>query len=551
MISVALAAAVICFVVYLPALACNFINWDDTTYLLNNQIFRSMDLEMVVRAFTTIPINFWIPLTWISYAVDFHFWGMNPTGYHLTNIIIHSANVALLVPIADRLFRWRPEFLAGVPADCTSGSGPGFRYCALLLLAALLWGIHPARVESVAWATERKDVLNTLFLLGSLHFYLQYSWLKTREPGFGPTLRPYLLSLLFFAFSLMAKPSGVVLPLLLLVLDWYPAARLRRGEIVGLLLEKVPYLIIAGVVAAVTIFVGAVQGAFNPLNEFPLFVRVVVIGNALFEYVRLLLNPAGIITYYHLPLTIPQSYIYKAGAAFISLAACLILGRRKPWFIAALLAFLISLLPVLQLFPNGLQPALCTRYTYLPTLLPSILLALLIGKGCCRVSSFLPRAGALLAGGLVLLLLIYYGVVTQRLIGDWRNSGTFWTKVIENQPFERAYFYRGLYYVDETEYPAAVQDYTSALEMLEAVQSPERFNLYAFRGEALAKAGRYTEAVRDFDVAIALFPHRLYFYHRGAALQALGRLQEAAEDMAKAGRAKGQMYWFNPGSPLQ
>lgn len=507
-----------------------------------------MDLDMVIRAFTTIPVNYWIPLTWISYAVDYHFWGMDPTGYHLTNVVIHSVNTALLVFVADRLFCWKPEYLAGVTSDYGSSPFRGGRYGALLLLAALLWGIHPARVESVVWATERKDVLNGLFLLGSLCCYLRYAWLKAQGSSAFP-VRPYILSLLLFAFSLMAKPSGVVFPLLLLLLDWYPAGRFRRGEVSALFLEKAPYILFAAIVAVLTIFIGSEQGSYIPLSLFPVSARVVVIGNALFEYIKLLLHPAGIITYYHLPFTIPHSYMYKAGAAFAALAGCAYLGRRRPWLSAALLSFFIPLLPVLQWFPNGLQPEICTRYTYLPTLLPSILLALFIGRGCRRLSDLGSRRGYLLASGAVLLLL-YYGVVTQRLIGDWKNSGTFWTKVIENQPFERAYFYRGLYYVDEGKFDAAAQDYSTAIDLLAAVKSQEIYNLYAFRGEAFARAGRYQEAVRDLDAAIALFPHRLYYYHRGMALQALGRQAEAAEDMAKAGGAKGQMYWFPPGSAL-
>lgn len=505
---------------------------------------------MVVRAFTTIPINYWIPLTWVSYAVDYHFWGMNPTGYHLTNIIIHSMNAALVVMIAHRLFCWHPELLPWLPHSDRDNSRAHSLYLAILLLAGLLWAIHPARVESVAWATERKDVLNGLFLFASLYFYLQYAWLKTCRQG-DRSLRPYLLSLLFFALSLMAKPSGVVLPLLLLLLDWFPGGRLRRGEIGRLLLEKFPYLALAGGVAAVTIIVGAAQGSYIPLSEFPLSARLAVIGNALSGYVTLLLNPAEIITYYHLPLAIPLSYVYKAAIAFVLLAACLFFGRRKHWFIAAILGFLIPLLPVLQLFPNGLQPALCTRYTYLPTLLPSILLALLIVICCRRLSAMMPKGGAVITGVLVLVLLFYYGMVTQRLIGDWKNSGTFWTRVIETQPFERAYFYRGLYYFDVADYNAAVQDYSAAIELQMAAGSQDIYNLYAFRGESLAKAGRYAEAVRDFDTAIAAFPHRLYYFHRAAALKSLGRLDEFTIDLAKAGQAKGQMHWFPPGSPLQ
>jgi hypothetical protein len=550
-VCISVVAAIVCFLVYLRALSCDFINWDDTDYLVNNQIFRSLDLEMVVKSFTTVPINFWTPLTWISYAVDYYFWGMNPTGYHLTNNIIHSVNAALFVFIADRLIRWRPEFLSMALGDHMTGVGSRLKYGMLLLFVTLLWGIHPARVESVAWATERKDVLHGLFLFGAIHYYLQYSWGKTRAPNSGATCRPYLLSLLFFTLSLMAKPSGVVMPMMLLVLDWYPADRFRRGEIFILILEKIPYFLLAAGVAAITIIVGSTQGAYLSLDEFPISVRFIVIGTALFEYVKLVINPSSILPYYHLPFNIPVEYMVKACAAYTIFVIIIYVGMRIKWMLAVTAMFVIPLLPVLQFFPNGFQPTLCTRYTYTPTLVPSIIFAMFIFISHSKLLLASRRYSANILVGLMLLLIVYYGVVTQRLIGEWKNSGTFWTRVIETQPFDRAYFYRGLFFFDTGNYAAAVQDYTSTLELLNKTRSLEAFNLYAFRGEALAKAGRYEEAVRDFDAVIAIYPHRLYFYHRGNALIALGRINEGTKDLARAGQAKGQMYWFPPGTPLQ
>lgn len=545
--TVAIIAAVICFCVYLRALSCDFINWDDTDYLLNNQIFRSLDMDMLVKAFTTIPINYWIPLTWVSYAIDYYFWGMNPTGYHLTNVIIHSANVVLFVLVAKQLYRWRPDFLFGAIPVCKNDSVKWVVFGALLLLAALLWGIHPARVESVVWATERKDVLNGFFLLGSLYFYLRYSWQKSAGKGSGPFL--YVASLSLYACSLMAKPSGVVLPLLLLILDWYPGGRYRKGEIAVLLVEKVPFLLFAAAVALITILVGSDQSSFISFSHFSVYTRFIVIGTALFEYCKQIINPASIIPYYHLPFTIPSIYIIKAFVAYSGLVACFYVGRHKPWFIAALLSFLVTLLPVLQLFPNGFQTTICTRYTYISTLFPSILIAILLFAAYCKALLISKKLSFLIAMGLFLLL-IFYGTVTQRLIGDWQNSGTFWSRVIETQPFERAYFYRGLYYVDEGNYQGAINDYTTTLDMLKALQSPEFYNLYAFRGEALSLAGRFEEAVADFDRAIAIYPHRLYYYHRAEALKALGRIIESDQDFIRAGRAKGQMCWFPPEAPL-
>lgn len=150
------------------------------------------------------------------------------------------------------------------------------------------------------------------------------------------------------------------------------------------------------------------------------------------------------------------------------------------------------------------------------------------------------------------VILVFYVVVTQNNIGDWKNSNTFWSKVIAHQPFGMAYYYRALYYVDsDKNYLAAVDDYTTCLEMFDEDNNPDVFNLYAFRGEALSKAGRYADAVKDLDFAISLFPHKLYYYHRGIALMELGKIKEGEQDLMRAGKTVGSLRWFPTGSPLQ
>lgn len=539
---VAALAALITLLVYLRALTCGFVNWEDQDYVVNNTAIRSLDRDFFIWAFTTMPLAFWLPLTWLSFALDYHFWGLDPFGYHLTNILLHGCNAGLVVLLADRLLK--------LGESQESRAAGAFRYPALLLLAGLLWAVHPARVESVAWVTERKDVLNGLFTIGALLFYLRYLQAKTAGCQKNLQLRAYGMALLLFACSLMAKPTSVVLPLLLLVLDWYPLGRLKKGMFLSLLAEKVPFLLLSAGLTLLTVYAGTQQNALNPLSEFPLGLRLIASGNSIFEYFKLMLFPFGILPYYDLPRAIPQIYIVKAVIVALLFCSALWWGRKLPWLAAMLLLFVIPLLPILHLSANGQQLILAPRYTYLAALLPGILL---VGTAAPKyqllvVSWSKSREAALAA--IVVALLLFYAGMTWRVTGFWHDSGAMWSRVIAHQPFDRAYFYRGLYYVDSGNYRAAVDDYTVTLATAEKERNPEIYNLYAFRGEALLKAGLYEQAIDDFSAALALFPHRLYFYQRATALLHLGRSAEAAKDFERAGKAQGQVYWFPLGSPL-
>lgn len=188
-VATALIVALISLLVYLRALDCGFVNWDDQIYILNNVDIRGLDRKFFVWAFTDTATGWWMPLTWLSFAVDYHFWGLDPFGYHLTNILLHAVNGGLVVLLADRL-------LAGAAGSGEQGPAPArWRYPALLLLAGLVWGLHPLRVESVAWATERKDVLNGAFALGAAIFYLHYAQLVDVPGRRRTAVHAYLASL--------------------------------------------------------------------------------------------------------------------------------------------------------------------------------------------------------------------------------------------------------------------------------------------------------------------------------------------------------------------
>ena len=534
--TVAFLVGLVSLAVYLRALSCDFINFDDPTYVIENTGIRSMGKDFWYWAFCTIPLNYWTPLLWISFAIDYRFWGLDPFGYHLTNILMHALNAALFVIFADKVYTQS--------CNIVKNGHSRYLYPGMLLAAGLLFAVHPARVESVVWVTERKDVLNGVFTLGFLIFYLRYLQKKNdpvQEHGMG---REYILSLLLFTLSMLIKPSSFLLPLALLLMDWYPLRRFNREKLSSLFLEKMPFMICGALIVSISIVFRMKQGGFNSLSDFPLAVRTVAAGNSLVEYFMLMMFPVNILPYSILPRAVPILYIYKAVAAAIVLCGTIFFGKRFPAFTASVLFFVVTILPSLHFITDGYQTVLSPRYTYLPSILACILAAPALVSACQKIAVSAGRYGVYIVAGVLSALFIFYVGTTVTLIGDWKNSGVFWTKVIDRQPFDKAYYFRGLYFAERGEYRAAVKDYTTCIGLATQRTLPDIHNVYASRADALLKAGYYSDALDDFTTAITLYPHPLYYYHRGVVLKILGRLNEADADFARAGNAAGELIWF-------
>ncbi|ABB30827.1 TPR repeat-containing protein [Geobacter metallireducens RCH3] len=521
-------AALICLAVYLRALGCDFINFDDPYYVIDNPGIRILDRQFIREAFTTSYLGWWMPLTWASFAIDYHFWGLDPLGYHLTNIVLHALNAGLVVLVADRLLRrWQGEW---------SGGGTSFLYPAVLLLAGLLWGIHPLRVESVAWVTERKDVLNGVFALGSIFSYLCYA--DREDNGRKGARSAYAVSLLFFLLSLMAKPVSVVIPAMLLVLDWYPLGRLSRENAVKRVAEKLPFFALALAVVAATITLASGESILVSFHVFPLYKRIILAGSSLFAYLRMAVFPVGLVNLYLLPRVFPASY-YLAALGILALTCFCFFGwKRRPGLLAAWLLFVLPLAPVLGFLQNGSQ-AYADRFTYLPGVALSIGGAGLLGG---MVSRCRGRSRQLVVA-LAVAATILCGTVSYHLIGAWKNPETLWSRVIAVEPIGRAFYLRADYRQQKGRYLEAAADLADSIAIGERDGFPGVFNLHAMRGDALNRAGRYGDAVREFTTAINLKPVPEYFYHRGTALMALGRGEEAAADFREAGDATGPIAW--------
>jgi hypothetical protein len=536
--AVAFLAAAIAAIVHMRAVFCGFVNFDDQDYVANNPLIRHLDWDLVKTAFTTPHLNYviLIPVTEISFALDYLCWGLNPAGYHLTNILLHAVNTGLVVILADKLYR---ETVPGKGAAAAAG----YSYPLMLLLAGVIFGIHPLRVESVTWISGRKDTLYLLCLLASLLTYLEYAGQKGLKQWRAFQSRDYLLSLLLFLLGLLAKPIGAILPLMLLTADWFPLGRLRKGQILPVLLEKIPYLLIAAVISVVTILSAIHANLLYSANSMPLVIRGAISGNAIFEYVRLFLCPVDIIPFYALPAQIPYGYIVKSAAVVVCAGFCLYSFRKRPWLTATFAWFLLPLLPVLALIQQGHDAAFAARYTYLPAVVLSIVAAALLNGFCRKLAQSYDGFRFLFPVSILLIVLLYAGV-TVRLIDVWKDTETFWSRIIDIDPIGRAYQERALFRTANGKYAAAVEDFTKAITIADSLDMPPNYNLFAYRAEALRKSGRYEEAVGDFSTAIGFLPHRTYYHLLGLTLQALGRAREAESNFARAGKNPPTLDWF-------
>jgi tetratricopeptide (TPR) repeat protein len=383
------------FAVFARALDAGFVNFDDADYVFANlKVVEGMSASRVAWAFTTFWNANWHPLTWLSLQLDASVWGRDPKGYHLTNVLLHAANAALvffaLRSLTDRY--WRS--------------------CA----AALLFAVHPLRAESVAWISERKDVLSIFFGLLALIAYARYVE--------RPSPRRYVLVAAAFALSLMAKPMLVTLPILLLVLDWWPLGRWQGGRLSWLVREKIPLLALTAASAALTLVAQAKGGAVRGFETYPVTVRV---GNAAVSYASYLSQtvwPTNLCPFYMYPDD--GHPLWKSGGAALILAVLtfmsVALRRRVPYVLVGWLWYVGTLVPVIGLMQVGHQ-AMADRYTYFPQI--GILVALCWGAADLAGER---AAKALTACALAAVVL---AVLTVRQVGYWKNSVVLWHHALE------------------------------------------------------------------------------------------------------------------------
>ena len=510
-----LAIAAITVAVFSPALQYGFILWDDDRNLLTNPYYRGLGWAQIRWAFTSAVMGHWIPVTWLTFGVDHALWGMNAFGYHLTNILLHAANAALFYLLALRLLR----------LGLTTASAGAIRLGAIV--TALFFALHPLRVESVAWVTERRDVLSALFYLLTVLAYLKACATD------GPPRRRWLLaSIGAYALGLLSKSLIMSLPLVLLVLDVYPLRRVR-GSWRRVLLEKLPYLCLAIVAAVISVLVVIAKVGLTSSSAYPLTARVAMALYSLVFYVWKTLVPLLLSPMYELParveLTSPRFLVPALFAAGLTIG--LVLARRSwPAALAAWLVYGLTLAPVSGIVHNGPQ-LVADRYSYLSCLGVALLVGAIVTAAVSSAAiSRRVRGGVVLAG---FAWIVGLTALTVQQLPVWRDAEEVWRRALEVDP-DCAFCLgqTGALLGNRGDFGSAIAHFARVVEL-----RPDNVRHRSNLGLALLKAGRPAEAAAEFERILAKEPTDAETRTRlGLALAQQGKLAEASREFERASR---------------
>ncbi|MCP4352984.1 MAG: tetratricopeptide repeat protein [Desulfobacterales bacterium] len=492
------------------------INWDDYEYIINNNHIKSLSIRNIKIFLSDYFVANYQPLTMLSYALEYKFFGLNPKPFHITNLLLHLLNIVLL---------FRFIYLLTEKTETAA-------------IVALFFAVHPMHVESVSWISERKDVLYSFFFLGSLITYLYY--VKNNR-----NYKYCIISLLLFFFSLLSKSAAVTLPVILVLTDYYIEGNFAKKNIP----EKIPFFILSIIFGIIAVFSQKSTGATDIAPFFPLYDRIFLVSYALLFYIFKMFAPFNLSALYFYPdktnNLLPYGYyIAPVVVILISWVICKAAKFRKD-MVFGVLFFLINILPVIQIIPVGRAFA-ADRYTYIPF----IGLFFIIGQFFSRITDRKtypsPKAGNIF---IIILLCytIFFSIATWNRNNVWKNSVILWSDVIEKNPSkDQAYFARGLAKMRSRDFQGAVEDYNKAADL-----NPESAGTYYSRGLVKFYMKNFQEAIRDYNRAIVLKPnYKDAYYNRGVAKYYLKDFQGAVEDYSKVTELnpKDAQVYFNLGA---
>lgn len=506
-IVIAVALSLVTAVIYLRTAWYPFSSCDDQEYVAQNiHVLSGLSVDSMWWAFSSFYAANWHPLTWLSLMLDAQIFGSNPAGYHLVNVALHIANTALLFYLFTYMSSavWRSA------------------------LVAALFALHPQHVESVTWITERKDVLSTLFWLTTLFLYAAYVKKASK--------RMYLLSIAVFACGLMAKPMLVTIPVVLLLLDYWPLGRLQIpvccsawGHIKALwdrmiIMEKLPFLALSACMSVVTIC--AQRENLANITSIPLSIRMAnSLGSAVL-YAAKMIFPLNLAAYYPL---VPVPF-WTACCAAILLGGAIYLavnsGHKSPYLPVGLLWYLVTLLPVIGLIQVGGQ-AMADRYTYVPT----IGLFVMAVWGFGDLAQRFPLWRKVICAMVFVILSGYTGFTCIQL-NYWKDDVTLYAHslaITKDNSF--AHEVLGVAYQNSGQAELAAKEFTAALSL-----NPNDYETRRNLGILLYKQlGRPAEAVKQFEVSNRLRPDNpLTHYHMAKAFIGMGKVNEAVIEYRRA-----------------
>jgi len=484
--------------IYCEVRKCEFVNYDDEEYVSKNEyVGAGLTADSIRWAFTSTDFSNWHPLTWLSHMLDSELFGLNGGMHHVISLIFHIANALLLFAVLKQMAGalWPSAFVAAA------------------------FALHPLHVESVAWVSERKDVLSTFFwilTMGSYHIYV-------RRAG----ARWYLLTLAVFATGLMAKPMLVTLPFVLLLLDYWPLGRFAnskfsRRRIFGrLVLEKVPFFALSVVSSAITFFVQQGGGAVNRIETIGPLYRIANAFISYMTYIVKMIWPSGLAVFYpHRFAAVPIWQALVSTLLLLTISVCVIyLARKKKYLLTGWLWYLGTLVPVIGLVQVGSQ-AMADRYSYVPLMG----LFIMIGWGFADLSRKW-RHKKIIVGVSAAAVLAALAVCTRLQVRHWHDSISLYEHAIEvtDDNFV-AYAGLGAALCDENRLDEGIRNLTRALQIM-----PKHHNAYCNMALAMSRKGKFSEAVECYRQALRIEPDNLET--RNSLARAIEEKQEYEQAM--------------------
>ena len=483
---ICLLLAVVVALVFCQTIRHEFVAYDDGQYFFTNpHVETGLTWNNATWAFQTTYASNWHPLTWLSLMLDVELFGSGPSGPHLMNVLLHAANTVLLFLLLKRLTgaHWRSAFVAA------------------------LFGLHPLHVESVAWVSERKDVLSGLFFMLTLLMYARFVELSKVQSPKSKVF--YALSLLLFACGLLSKPMLVTLPFVLLLLDYWPLNRFavstlkfQPSTILRLALEKLPFLALSVASSAVT-FV-AQKDAVQPFDRIPMGIRAVNAMVSCVRYLRKMFWPVDLAIPYPYPAHWSFELFWLSAAIFLAAIVFVVwLGRRFPFLITGWFWYLGMLIPVIGLVQVGAQ-SMADRYTYLPLI--GVFILLVWGAGEVLESWRLPKQ---VMWSMAMLILAACTARTLDQLRLWQNTETlFHHTIVVTKGNAVAYYNLGEYYSGKGKLDEAVDNYLKAIQI-----RPGYDDALNNLGVALALKGELDEAVARIRESIRYQPDKADAYY--------------------------------------
>lgn len=486
-------ACIICSIaVYHSGLFFQFTYLDDYVQVVDNPSIKALDFSSIQQIFTTTTVGMYQPMTTLFYAVIYSIAEHNPFAYHLSSLIIHLLNTVLVFKLLKHFF--------------TTTS--------LLYLLTLIFCFHPMQVESISWVSAFSNLLCTFFFLLSLLNYLSYSSTNKKTT--------YFLSLLLFIIACLSKSAAVVLPIVLIAVDWFN----KKSFKLSFLLNKSPFLLVSIVFGIVTIISRETSGHLSDLStQFDLLDRILLVSHSILFYPINFIAPVNLSAFYPYPevtdRSLPIEY-YFSPLFLLATLALLFRFRKNKKYLFGTLFFLITIGLVVQIVPVGNQLT-TDRYIYIPIIGLLIILGTLISK---------------LKNNKIIFALysipIAFMFLSHQQSKIWKNDEVLWKSVLKHYPnVAQAYNNLGAYAFKQNQASQALVYYNKAI----ALQS-NYADAYTNRGNLMANQGKTALAIKDFSSAIQFKPHPDAYFNRANELSQLGNFNSAEADYSESIRLK-------------